>query len=155
MGLSNRLKILIAVAVTVVVAVAIVVPVVLLHKKDDSGSIEPQRSNSSKLLPDEVSRIDCFLDAESPFENLTKYSCEKRGCIYKPNVSNNVVPKCYFDRENLGYKLKSQNNMDFDLTRSGKSPFPGEINNIRLSVEFLGKKIVRVKVKENKFFNFI
>lgn len=145
MGLSNRAKIIIAIAVTLVVAVAIVVPVVLLHK-ENSSSKDPENNDGTKLLPDEVSRIDCFLDAESPFENLTKYACEKRGCIYKPNVSNKAVPKCYFDRENLGYKLKSQNNLDFDLTRSGKAPFPGEINNIRLSVEYLGKKIVRVKV---------
>ena len=101
----------------------------------------------NELKGDEATRIDCFLDSQSRFENLTKYACEKRNCIYDPNVSHPLVPKCYFDRENLGYRLKKKlDKNEYLLTQKGKAPFSGVIENIQLNVEYYCSNIIRVKV---------
>ena len=101
----------------------------------------------NELKGDEATRIDCFLDSQSRFENLTKYACEKRNCIYDRNVSHPLVPKCYFDRENLGYRLKKKlDKNEYLLTQTGKAPFSGVIENIQLNVEYYCSNIIRVKV---------
>ena len=103
--------------------------------------------NVNELKGDEATRIDCFLDAQSRFENLNKHTCEKRNCIYDSNVSHPIVPKCYFDRKNLGYKLeKKLGRNEYLLTQSGNAPFPGVINSIQLNVEYYCNNIIRVKV---------
>jgi hypothetical protein len=150
-------KILIGVAFVILLALAIVLPIVLLTKSDlksdNQGTSKPSLPEVKKpfnfddLRGDEATRIDCYLEAQSRFENLTKYSCEKRNCIYDANVSHEIVPKCYFDREKLGYKLTSSSNgLEYKLKQSGKTPFPGVIEDIQLNVEYYGNNMIRVKV---------
>jgi hypothetical protein len=100
-----------------------------------------QWRNSHKSL-----RIDCLPEAESPLVNITKFTCEKRNCIYDPNESDPRIPSCYINRENLGYKLIKMNNLQFYLRQTGLAPFPGEIKNLFLETEYLGRSIVHVKV---------
>ena len=165
-----KVKIASGLAILVIVAVVIAVPIAVTSAKKKESSSDGQKDettistaaatttaattttippfNPSTLKGNEASRIDCFLEAQSRFENLTKYACEKRNCIYDPDVSHPKVPKCYFDRENLGYKLKEKIDANkFHLIQSGKAPFFGVINDIQLNVEYYGNNIIRVKVR--------
>ena len=107
----------------------------------------------SKLNEDEKLRINCFLEEESPFEQLTQYQCEKvRGCIYKPSLYARV-PDCFFDRFNLGYKKMKEDhtNPDSDIyyiQRFGRSkaPYLGEIKYLKVTVIYLNNGLVNVKV---------
>ena len=180
--MTSKIKIAIAVTavIVVVIVVAVTVPIVLTTKKskDDikteettikpsttttTGSITiTERTSTSTttekpfdpndLKDDEASRIDCYLEAQSSFENLTKYACEKRNCIYNPIVSHSKVPKCYFDRQNLGYTLDQQNESSYWLKQSGKAPFMGVIDRIALNVEYYGSNMIRVKVINTKYY---
>jgi hypothetical protein len=108
--------------------------------------------NPDKLPADEKSRVNCFLEEESSFEKLTKYQCvEVRGCLYKESLYDRV-PTCYFDSDNLGYKLVTDNAPavpnQFKLQRTGKakSPYLGEIKNLLMSTTYMETGVVRVKV---------
>jgi hypothetical protein len=154
--LVKHFKILAAVSISVLVIISILIfiskdprnPYIEILKISDEVKREELLSiDLQKLNSEELSRIDCFLDAESEFEKLTEYACEKRNCIYKPDTSHPLVPKCYYDRENLGYKLINQTSQfEFDLEQYGRTPFPGVIKRIRLAIEYLGNNIVRVKI---------
>jgi hypothetical protein len=160
--ISTRSKIIVGIVIFIVLAVAIIVPIALTtgnKPKPDSQIAETTTTtttltttikkpfNPDDLRGNEATRIDCYLEAQSRFENLTKYSCEKRNCIYDANVSHEIVPKCYFDRERLGYKLTSSSNgLEYKLKQSGKTPFPGVIEDIQLNVEYYGNNMIRVKV---------
>ena len=108
----------------------------------------------SKLDEDEKLRINCFLEEESRFEQLTKYQCEQvRSCIYKPSLYERV-PDCFFDRFKLGYKKMKEDhtNPDSDIyyiQRYGrtKAPYLGEIKNLKVTVTYLDNGFVNVKVK--------
>jgi hypothetical protein len=102
----------------------------------------------TKLSEDEKDRINCFLEEESIFETLTKYQCvEVRGCIYKESLYDRV-PTCYFDRDNLGYKLSSQQDNEYKLERTGKAkaPYLGEIKNLLMKASYMTKGVTNIKV---------
>lgn len=152
----KNFKILAAFGFSVLIVITILIyiskdsqnPYIELMKINDEAVREELLSiDLHKLNAEELSRIDCFLDAESEFEKLTKYACEKRNCIYRQDTSHPLVPKCYYDRQNLGYKLANKTSeFVFDLEQSGKAPFPGAINQIRLAVDYFGNNIIRVKI---------
>ena len=81
---------------------------------------------------------------------LTRAKCQERNCIYDDeNLSyESKVPKCYFDRLNLGYRLIKADNVEFHLQQKGAAPFLGVIRNLKLKVEYLGPSIIHVKVSE-------
>ena len=150
------------IAIIVVVIVVISVPIGVGLAKMESTTKPPatlpvtpvtpvteKPFDANSLKGDEATRIDCFLEAQSRFENLTKYACEKRNCIYDPDVTHPKVPKCYFDRENLGYKLSQDyKNNSYLLKQSGKVPFQGAIDLIQLNVEYYNDNMIRVKVSQ-------
>ena len=130
---------------TVVITKSTTISTTLTTTTTTTTTIKP--FNVNELKGDESTRIDCFLDAQSRFENLNQHACEKRNCIYDSNVSHPIVPKCYFDRENLGYKLeKKLGQNEYLLTQSGNAPFLGVISSIQLNVEYYCNNIIRVKV---------
>ncbi len=160
---KNMRIIVVGTVVTVVVlALVIMIPVAISSGKktpdDDDGSKKPY--DPSKLTDDEKSRINCFLEEESKFENLTRYSCEERGCIYNPSRYERV-PTCYFNRTNLGYFLDSQASPDnstntthyqLRLNPTVKQPYLGAVHNLNLAVEYLdyaGSTIVHVKITDS------
>lgn len=159
-NISGKTRIIIGVSIAIAVLIVIIVPVAVTVSRNKSKN-EQQKVNvtlvptntttttTSASNPDEKTRIDCYLEAQSRFENLTKYACEKRNCIYNPSTTSQRTPKCYFDREKLGYKYESGNETSYILAQSGKAPFPGVISKIQLDVEYYGQNIVRVKVSTN------
>ena len=64
------------------------------------------------------------------------------------------MPTCYFDRKKLGYKLVNSVD-DKDIEKYGlarmdqrvKHPYLGSIDNLIMTIEYLGENIIRVKVK--------
>jgi hypothetical protein len=130
----------------------LVLQVSIIKSQPSSQNIE-HGPNTDKNM-----RINCFLEAESPFENLTRFACEKRNCIYDPDTTNQIVPKCYFDAENLGYQLQNKiSDLEYDLVlgSKAKAPFPGQISNIKLKLEYLGTNIMRVQVETVSGFTLI
>ena len=147
--LIGILVVLIAIIFLVVIPVAIVAS----KNKDNGGNGNGKKPFDPNSLPsDEKARINCFLEEESKFENLTQYACEQRGCIFKPSEYERV-PTCFFDMKKLGYLLASQQpdigEYNLKLKQNAKLPYISAIQNLRLSVEYLGNSIVHVKVKLN------
>jgi hypothetical protein len=120
-------------------------------------SINPPKTTKIPYKPDliseeEKSRINCFLEEESRFENLTEYKCISRGCVYNDSKYDRV-PSCYFDRERTGYTLEKSTRVDetysiYKLRRKADAmgPFSGDISALKVSVIYLGEKIINVKV---------
>lgn len=147
----------------IVIAVVVVVPVVLAttgessSKKDDTlitDFIPPKEPfDLSKITMEERNRINCFLEQESRFENLTRYQCEEvRSCTFRPSKYERV-PDCFFKRDVLGYELDGNPSIDantesYKLKRSskGNATYLEVIENLKLSVEYLGNNVVHVKV---------
>jgi hypothetical protein len=162
---KNKKPIGIGFLVIVIVTVCVVVPVVLVttnsSKKDDKEEIIEEKPPAKKPFDlDKISiqdrnRIDCFLEAESRFENLTRFQCEEvRSCIYKPSEYERV-PDCYFDRESLGYELEytvlQSDNMEIHyLKRSGlvNAPYADAIERLVLTVEYLERNVLHIKIED-------
>jgi len=103
------------------------------------------------LSENEKSRINCFLEEESRFENLTRFQCKSRGCIYAESEYERV-PTCYFDRENLGYildeaLLPNKSSYKLKLKDSQKVPYMGAIQNLNFIIEYLDSNIINIKVR--------
>ena len=154
---------------TAVVLIVVLIPVIIsvtTSQKDQNNQrttttkIVPSSTNSikepydpSKLSDEEKSRINCFLEEESPYEKLTEFQCVTvRGCIYKPSRYERV-PTCFYNREKLGYKLsqevsKSDSEEKYLLERSEevKAPYLEEVKNLEFTVEYLENNIIHVKV---------
>jgi hypothetical protein len=147
----------------IVVIIVVIIPVIIgvtgkpkdFPKTTTKAPTSPTKKpfNPDVLSFEQKSRINCFLEEESRFENLTKYQCETvRGCIYDPSEYDRV-PNCYFNREKLGYELdqvvdESDTKSEYILKRSTnvQAPYLEEIQNLRLVVEYLENNIVHVKV---------
>ncbi len=156
-SMSFLKKLAISLATILVLTAVFVIPIVVTVTNDNSRATTPTPLQTTtpynpfdpaNLNKTEKARINCYPEAESPFENLTQYACEQiRNCKYSPDVTHPLVPTCYYDAQNLGYKLKNKkSDYEYELTQSGKAPFPGEISNIKLTVEYLGKNMIHVKV---------
>ena len=110
----------------------------------------------TKLKENEKSRINCFLEEESSFENLTRFQCESRGCIYDESEYERV-PTCYFDRQNLGYILEEDilsNKLSYKLklNNSQNVPYMGAIRNLNFIIEYLDNNMINIKVKNSFIF---
>ena len=166
MGNAKKKIALVSILMLVVVIVAIIPVIIVFSTKSDEilttiiQSVTPTTTpkvtklpyDPSKLTDEEKSRINCFLEEQSRFENLTKYQCEEvRSCIYDPS-NYDKVPTCYFDREKLGYSLEDQEDEDdkevyhLKKDKAVKAPYLGAIEELTLTVEYLGENIIRVKV---------
>lgn len=162
----DRKNVLIICGIATIAVVAIVLPVTLVLTRNSpeceivtttvptttQNPIVPTKKpyDPSALSEQDKSRIDCFLEAESRFENLTKFQCEEvRGCIYSP-LGYERVPDCFFNRTKLGYTAESinQEKEEYFLKKSPlvKSPYLEEIKNLKLTVEYLGQNLVHVKI---------
>jgi hypothetical protein len=92
----NKTKLSLGVIFITALAVVIIVPVVIVTtsgKANAPTTTDPVKKpyDLSKLTEDEKSRINCFLEEHSRFENLTEYQCVNvRGCIYKPSEYEKV-----------------------------------------------------------------
>lgn len=153
------------IAIAVVLAVILVVTVVTLittvkfNKSNENGQSISSTTrkpiklpyDAAKLSLDEKSRIDCFLEEQSRYENLTRYQCELRGCIYNPSEYERV-PTCYYNREKAGYKvlnsIETPSVTRYDLRRNTEvnAPFGFAIDNLAVEVEYLGKNVINVKI---------
>ena len=117
------------------------------------NQIPPKKDfDLSKITMEDRNRIDCFLEYESPYENLTRYQCEQvRSCTWRPTEYRRV-PDCYFKRELLGYELADavygENTEKFRLRRShvGNSTYLDAIEFLSVQVEYLSDNIIHVKV---------
>lgn len=143
---NKRLLTIGTITFVIVISLIIIIPIVIVT----TGSDKPAGKkpfDPTQLNNDEKSRINCFLEEESEFENLTQYLCEERGCTYKPSEFERV-PTCFFNRTNIGYLLESQQKNEYKLKRDRKAklPYIGSIENLNLDIEYLGDSIVHVKV---------
>ncbi len=153
-------KILVGTIIAIVVLVlVIVIPLAISSGNREVDSKRPY--DPTKLNDEEKSRINCFLEEESKFEKLSKYSCEERGCIYNPSLYERV-PACYFNRTNLGYLLESSASPDdnlknihyhrLKLNQHTKQPYLGASQNLNLIVEYLDhpdSTIIHVKITDS------
>lgn len=108
----------------------------------------------SQEADDERMRHDCFPESWGGFDKVTRESCEERGCIYQPAVSQG--PTCYINQDSYGYKTvgdKIETDLGFmyHLTHRGrKNPFSHlgspDIPNITFTVEMRGNDVLRFKV---------
>lgn len=155
---KNKRKLSIGGVIFLALAIVIVIPVIVVYSRNsDSDKNEPAKQNFkkpfdlNKLAPNEKDRINCFLEAESKFENLTKYQCETvRKCIFLESEYERV-PDCFFNRKILGYKLKELKGKNKYLLEgdAAHSPYLGFIKNVLLETSYHGNNIVRVKITDN------
>lgn len=151
--------VLIALAALLVCAVLMIPVILILTKKSNNDPtivITPSKKpfDLTQITSEERNRINCFLEAESRFENLTQYQCEQvRSCTYQWS-SYERVPDCFFKRDVLGYELvaapvSTANTDTYYLRRSrlGNSTYLEVIDNLTLVVEYLSNNIVHVKVR--------
>jgi hypothetical protein len=159
---KNKKRIGVGSVVFLLLFVVAIIPVIVVYSNKPSKSEPPsppkitkEPFDLSKLKPDEKDRINCFLEEESIFEKLTEYQCkEVRKCLYKES-SMERVPTCYFDRQNLGYRLKGQGPSQNSYLLEGdaeKAPYLGTIKNVLLKASYLGNNVIRVKVIGFLFF---
>jgi hypothetical protein len=106
----NKTKLSLGVIFITALAVVIIVPVVIVTTSGKANTptttTDPVKKpyDLSKLTEEEKSRINCFLEEHSRFENLTEYQCVNiRGCIYKPSE----YEKVYF----LVYRIFTKNRL--------------------------------------------
>lgn len=163
MALSPKMKRVISIIAiaSVMVIVIVLVPVIIATSSDTTNvekvTPEPPKKpeklpfDLSKLSDEEKSRINCFLEGESRFETLTRYQCEEvRGCIYNESKYQSV-PDCYFNRTWLGYSMAREvSPTEIHLIKSNevKAPYLGVIENLNLTVRFMGNNIINVKVTD-------
>ena len=93
---------------------------------------------------------------------MTRQSCESRGCIYNPQVTQG--PVCFYNLQGYGYKINgdcTDTDLGFDcnLQHKGKSsPYSSaenpDIENLLFSVQMTDNEIVRVKVRTKRDFSF-
>jgi hypothetical protein len=137
--------------------VLVTVPAVILSSCQTSLKTISQPSkkpyNLSEIPLEDLDRINCFLEAESRFENLTRYQCEDvRSCVFDPSQYERV-PDCYFKRDFLGYELLESslqpNKELYRLKRSdiANATYLEPIENLILTVEYLSDNIIHVKVR--------
>lgn len=112
----------------------------------------------SKITMEDRNRIDCFLEYESQYENLTRHQCESvRSCTFQPTEYRRV-PDCFFKRQLLGYELVEAAYGDyiekFTLRRSraGNSTYQDAIEYLSVQVEYLQDNILHVKVLKTRVF---
>jgi len=158
-----KIALLITAIVVIVVAISVSIGVTLGSKKttekpeiNEKPEITEKPFDLSELSEEEKGRIDCFLDAQSKFENLTEYGCKKRNCIYDSNVSHSKIPKCFFNRTYLGYRMTQEIGNSYVLERRGaEPPFMSGIEKIKVDVEFSGTNMLRVKVSLHLIIKFL
>ena len=96
-------------------------------------------------------RLDCFPESIHPKPE----ACKTRGCCWDNSTNRAGAPACYFSRNIEGYKavsvspLKQGNitvGLNATLKRTSASPFPKDVNLLRLLVFYEAKFRVRFKV---------
>lgn len=158
---KSRYILLMLIGIAAVIAM-VAVPVVLVRKKVGVPVtyVDPDKIPTkipfdlSKISMEDRNRINCFLESESRYENLTRYQCETvRSCTFKP-IEYDRVPDCYFRRELLGYELiqfNSQDNVEsYHLRRSkiGNATYLEPIEYLILTVEYLSNNMIHLKVRD-------
>lgn len=156
---NYKLGIMVAMIMFLIIVI-IVVPTSLVASwvtsdKIRSNTIVNKKSFKLDEIPtEELNRINCFLEGESRFENLTRYQCEGvRSCTFRPSEYERV-PDCFFKRELLGYELvdaaSTDNTETYRLRRStkGNATYLEPVDNLVMTVEFLGDNVVHVKIED-------
>ena len=93
-----RTKCIVACLVAVIlIAVAAGLIAFFLSGGDEVLESEPEVPSEADLV-----KLDCFPEARSPQEQLTREKCESRGCIYEPSDVAGV-PDCFVDVESAGF----------------------------------------------------
>ena len=96
-------------------------------------------------------RLDCFPESIHPKAE----ACKTRGCCWDNSTTRTGAPECYFSQTIEGYKVVSvsplkQGNttvgLNATLKRTSASPFPKDVNLLRLLVFYEAKFRVRFKV---------
>jgi maltase-glucoamylase len=147
---TKRTKIGIAIFLLILLLILIAIALtIFLFNKNDIILPSKKPYDFTKLNDNEKSRINCFLEEESKFENLTQFQCESRGCIYT-KTEYERVPTCYFDRTNLGYILDGSCDLSatckLKLNDSSNTPFFGAIQKLNFKVEYLGANMINVRI---------
>ena len=110
---KHRLSLIIgSIVFAIVLILCILIPVEVYSGKSNNKDNDDHKKpyDPSQLSYSDKSRINCFLEEGSKFENLTRYSCEQRGCVYK-NSEYERVPSCFFNQTySIGYFLDETSN---------------------------------------------
>ncbi|XP_071117585.1 maltase-glucoamylase-like isoform X2 [Haliotis cracherodii] len=134
----------------IVVAVAIIAPTAYyLTRPTDSGSKDSGGGGGVPTNP-EAQRLDCYPEAESGLESVTRESCEARNCIYAG--PGQAGPPCHFPLEGYGYTVTRTEDTPLGfkafLTQKGKAPFGGDISSIVFEVEMRHDDILRFTIDD-------
>lgn len=95
-------------------------------------------------------RYDCF-----PEINSNQQTCEARGCCWvaadKSNPSTRDVPWCFYPKNYGGYEYVNRTDTSTGqqayLRRTFQSPYPNDVQLLRLDIEYQTDNRVRVKVR--------
>ena len=159
---NTKLKLLIVMGGSILMLAIFAIPIVLVSTGVGQPkpvvpivyeNIPPKKDfDLSKITMEDRNRIDCFLEYESRYENLTRHQCETvRSCVFQPTEYRRV-PDCFFKRERLGYELTEavygDNTEKYTLKRSqiGNSTFKDAIENLVVRVEYLSNNVLNVRV---------
>ncbi|XP_067678896.1 maltase-glucoamylase-like [Haliotis asinina] len=132
----------------IVVAVAIIAPTAyyLTRPSDPEDEVVTLGPPTNP----EAQRLDCYPEAESGLEQVTKESCEARNCIFAG--SGQVGPECYFPMSGYGYSVTGTENTPLGfkvfLKQNGKAPFGGDINSVVFEVQMRDDDILRFTIDD-------
>lgn len=105
-----------------------------------------------------VDRFDCY-----PEPGSNQQDCENRGCCWQPattliSSAQLNVPYCFYPRNYGGYKVlnvtKTGYGLDAFLKRTFKSPYPDDVDTLKMIVKFEEENRLHVKIidaENNRF----
>jgi len=105
-----------------------------------------------------IFRFDCHPDS-----GVSQSACEARGCCWEATKSAQQpgVPACSFPVDYGGYRTvnvtSTENGLEAFLERTFPSPYPDDVNLLRVDVTYRSDDIVRVKVSllSSSFFSLL
>uniref|UniRef100_A0A8D8R499 Lysosomal alpha-glucosidase n=1 Tax=Cacopsylla melanoneura TaxID=428564 RepID=A0A8D8R499_9HEMI len=108
----------------------------------------PQCSNEK--FNDLKNRFDCF-----PRGVATQESCQSRGCCWRPLQPNSLEPWCFYPANYRSYQIDQiqelrSNGLSLVYKNVLKSPYPDDIEFVRVDVEYETDTRLRVKIYDDK-----
>lgn len=118
-----------------------------------------RKSREECTIPFDDEKFDCY-----PEDGGSEELCKKRGCCWQATNNKSVdfpplnVPWCFYPKSYGGYEYinvsYSTNGVRAFMKRSFASPYPYDVQILRLDFHYESSSRLHLKVFINKFFNF-
>lgn len=128
--------------------IAFIVVLTVICSTTATSLPKPERARAAQCSNiRNVDRFDCY-----PEQGSNQQTCEARGCCWSPPTVRPFtdVPYCYFPTNYGGYRYVNVSKTDSGLiaymTRTFKSPYPEDVQNLRMTVKYESEDRLHVKI---------